>query len=337
MSSHPTMGPYLGVWRSWATDPEVRWAGSSGGVLTALSAWLIDSGRAARSTGARSAANPRRSVPVTITTKRDALAAAGSRYTPVAGLANADVLRSDTAVTCKPCEASALSTLAPLLSTDGSETPIILSFFCAGTPSAHATDALLAELDVSPVDAVDELWYRGRGWPGRFTAASRGRTVSADYDTSWGKTLGPTTQWRCKVCPDGVGESADVVAADYWRVDSRGYPEFTDGDGDGALIARTPRGLAIIEAAVDAGVIHVEPVPMATLAAVQPLQDKRRRLLAARTLGSLLAGRAVPRYRGFGLISLSVAQPRRALEAARGTFRRVRRSAPRSSAARRPL
>jgi len=220
----------------------------------------------------------------------------------------------------KPCEVSALRRL----NADGN--PLIMSFFCAGTPSARATDTLLRNLGVEDEANVDELWYRGRGWPGRFTARSRGTEVNADYESSWGSTLGPTTQWRCKICPDGVGESADIVAADYWTVDDRGYPVFIEGDGVSALIARTQTGLDTVLRAAAAGVIHLETIEMDSLDRVQPLQRERRRYLAARLLGSRLAGRSVPRYRGFSLLRLSLGEPKRALTVLRGAFSRVRRA-----------
>ncbi|HWH25856.1 MAG TPA: Coenzyme F420 hydrogenase/dehydrogenase, beta subunit C-terminal domain [Pseudolysinimonas sp.] len=314
---HPTMGAYVGVWKAWATDPEIRYHGSSGGTLTALSTWLLETGQAARVTGAAAGVNPRRSVPVTLSSRADALAAAGSRYTPVAALANPEVLAADTVIIGKPCEASAISELH-----DGD--PLVLSFFCAGTPSARATDQLLRELQIEDAAPVDELWYRGRGWPGEFTATSGSTTVRADYDEAWGRVLGPTTQWRCKVCADGVGERADIVAADHWEVDERGYPSFAEGAGVSALIARTPRGLETIMRAVADGVIHIEALTMDSLAAVQPLQRDRRRFLAARLMGSRLAGRRTPKYRGFGLLALSLSSPRQAVRVLRGTFRRVR-------------
>ena len=324
---HPTMGAYLAVWEAWATDSVIRHRGSSGGVLTALNAWLLESGKASRVVGAAAASDPRRSVAVTMTTRDEALRAAGSRYTPVGVLSGTDVLLPGTAIVGKPCEASAVSALAASRVFDGaSEPPLVLSFFCAGTPSARATDKLLGELGV-PADAVvDDLWYRGRGWPGQFTARSGDTVVKADYEDSWGKALGPATQWRCKVCPDGVGESADIVAADYWQVDERGYPSFVEGDGASALIARTSRGLEIVLEAAAAGVIHISEIGMGSLDAVQPLQRERRRFLAARMLGSRLAGRGVPRYRGFGLWRLSLSQPRVAWRTLRGTFSRIRRS-----------
>jgi coenzyme F420 hydrogenase subunit beta len=246
-AQHPLFGPIVGIWRAWASDTETRRAGSSGGVLTALHAWLIAEGRAAHITGAGSDPSARRrTVPVTIMTRAQAIDAAGSRYAPVAALSNADVLNADV-VTAKPCEISALRQAAPDL-IDG-EPPLLLSFFCAGTPSQHATDTLLRDLGIAEDDPVEALRYRGDGWPGQFTATSGPRTVNADYDESWGKTLGPTTQWRCKLCPDGIGESADIVCADAWDTDEKGYPVFTEGEGVSALIARTSRGQRVIEEA----------------------------------------------------------------------------------------
>ncbi|WP_405218092.1 Coenzyme F420 hydrogenase/dehydrogenase, beta subunit C-terminal domain [Agrococcus sp. Ld7] len=321
---HPLLGAHVGLWNAWATDAALRHAGSSGGALTAIHTWLLDTGRAARVTGAAAdPAAPRRTVPVTITSRAQALRAAGSRYAPVAALDSADVLLSASAVCGKPCEISALRQTAGDL-IDG-EAPLMLSFFCAGTPSQSGTDALLADLGVDLSDTVHELRYRGNGWPGRFTARIDDDVVSADYDESWGRRLGPTTQWRCKVCVDGVGESADIVSADSWESDERGYPVFTEGEGRSALLARTPRGRQAILDAHAAGVIALEPLEVSQLAQAQPLQTNRRRFLSARLLGSRLAGRRPPAYPGFRLLRLSLGAPRTALRTLRGTFARVRR------------
>lgn len=323
---HPLLGAHLGMWTAWAADPELRHAGSSGGALTALHAWLLATGRAARVVGAAvDEAAPRRTVPVTIRSREDALRAAGSRYAPVAALDNADALLPGTAVCAKPCEAAALRRAAPTLT--GGEVPLLLSFFCAGTPSQRATDALLAEHGVPAHARVDALRYRGRGWPGRFTASAGDAVVSVDYDESWGRTLGPTTRWRCKVCADGIGEAADVVAADAWESDDRGFPAFAEGEGTSALIARTQRGLRAILEAEAAGVLVLGPLQAERLAAAQPLQTARRALLGARALGALLGGRAAPRYPGYGRLLLrSLRTPRLALRTVRGTFARARRA-----------
>lgn len=320
---HPLLGAHVGLWRAHAADPEVRRAGSSGGVLTAIHSWLLASGRAVRVTGAAmDDDSPRRSVPVTIMSREQALRAAGSRYAPVAALDNAEALLPGSAVTGKPCEIAALRSAAPSL-VDG-EPPLMLSFFCAGTPSQVATGQLLAELGIDDGIPLERLRYRGDGWPGSFTAVGGGRTATADYERSWGRTLGPAVQWRCKVCVDGTGESADIVAADAWLTDERGYPVFSESEGSSALLARTARGREAILAAAAAGAIRLEPLGIAELAAAQPLQTGRRRFLAARLLGARLAGRKPPRYPGFPLLAPALRSPRTALRVLRGAYRRAR-------------
>ncbi|MDN4597099.1 Coenzyme F420 hydrogenase/dehydrogenase, beta subunit C-terminal domain [Leifsonia virtsii] len=324
---HPTMGPYLRVWMAWATDTEVRYRGSSGGALTALAAWMLETGQASRMVGAKAdETEPRRTVSVSILSREQAVAAAGSRYAPTASAALPEALLPGTVMVGKPCEVSAVRALTTGHSArPGDDDPVLLSFFCAGTPSQHATDRLAAELGSPAGTPVSDLWYRGRGWPGRFTVERPDGTSSdASYDESWGSALGPAAQWRCKICADGVGESADITAADFWRSDERGYPVFADGAGRSALIARTERGYDIIVRAVEAGVISVSPIEMEDLAAVQPLQTTRRSTLAGRLAGATLAGMRVPRYRGFGLLGLALPRFREVVRVARGTFRRAR-------------
>ncbi len=329
------MGPVVSAWQAWATDPAVRHRGSSGGALTALVGWLVSTGEIASFTGVRAEPQqPDRTVSVSITSKAEALAASGSRYAPVATIARAD-LNPGHGVVAKPCEVSAARLLLQgsrdRLDRSGRPAPVeearplLLSFFCAGTPSQHATHRLLRELGL-PADAnLQDLWYRGRGWPGRFTAsAAHGATVSASYDHSWGDHLGKALQWRCKICPDGVGESADISAADYWQTDPGGFPSFTEEPGRSALLARTRRGHDTVIRAFAAGVLVGEPLDVDRLAAVQPFQVSRRMSLQARLLGTRSAGRPVPRYRGFGLTRLGSSRWREGLRVARASYRRVR-------------
>jgi coenzyme F420 hydrogenase subunit beta len=334
---HPTMGPVVRAWNAWATDSEIRHRGSSGGALTAIAVWLLETGQAARMVGARAdPAEPRRTVSVTIVSKEQAIGAAGSRYAPTASASQAAALQNGSVFVGKPCEASAIRSLmgsrAAEMATAPGADPIILSFFCAGTPSQHATENLVDSLGVARGEALSDLWYRGRGWPGRFTAVRRdGSSVDASYDDSWGSALGPSVQWRCKVCADGVGESADITAADFWSADEHGYPVFAEAAGQSALIARTERGYDIVLRAAEAGVISVTPMDIDDLAAVQPLQTTRRGTLIGRLIGARLAGARVPRYRGFGLTVLGLTRIRETFRTAKGTFRR-RRAAAKGSA-----
>ena len=320
----PLFGPYVSVWKAQATSSEIRFAGSSGGVLTALGNWLLATGRTRSVVAARAVPGaPTESESVTLLQADQVRGSAGSRYAPVSTAANPDVLRGDGAVVAKPCEAAALRAWQ---AHEGVEDgPLLLSFFCAGVPSQLATDQLVRDLGGSPGSTV-ALRYRGNGWPGRFVATdSSGREYSCSYPESWGLALGPTMQWRCKICVDGVGELADIVAGDYWETDPRGYPRFEEADGYSVVIARTPRGERVLSAAITAGVIAAERVPIESLHQNQPHQAQRRATLAGRLIGVRATGRVVPTYRGFGLGRLALAAPIRNMRAAAGSaVRQVR-------------
>lgn len=317
---HPTMGPIVEAFQGSATDPSIRFAGSSGGALTALATWMIETGRAREAVAAASdSTEPLRTATVTVQNRDQALAAAGSRYAPVSNAAHAN-FEPTVLFIGKPCEVSAVRALA---ARKQMSPPVLLSFFCAGTPSQTATEALVQQLigDQQPV----AMWYRGRGWPGRFTVTtSSGNTQSLSYNESWGQALGPAAQWRCKICPDGIGESADIVAADFWESDEDGYPVFDEGSGLSALLARTQLGADLLKAAVAEGALQVGPLDPDDLAAVQPYQVQRRTSLAARLIGARAAGRSVPRYRGFGLWRGLLREPLDQLRTSRGAFRRVK-------------
>ncbi|KIC69446.1 Coenzyme F420 hydrogenase/dehydrogenase, beta subunit C-terminal domain [Pseudarthrobacter phenanthrenivorans] len=321
-SKDSALGGAVSSWQAWAVDPQVRFQGSSGGVLTAIAAWLLESGRATRLLGAAAdTGSPRRTVPVELHRNADYLSQSGSRYAPVSVLSAKSALSPATVVVGKPCEASGLRQL--MRYRDAESLPVILSFFCAGVPSQFATDRLLAELGIPPESPLRSLRYRGHGWPGEFHAETvEGLEGSASYDESWGRQLGPSMQWRCKVCPDGVGESADIVAGDYWKTDAKGYPIFTDSSGVSALIARTKRGHDIVLEALGAGVIHAEPLELKDISAIQPYQVERRATLLARLAGRRLAGWDVPRYKGFGLMQQTFKNPIRSLRYAYGSYRR---------------
>ena len=320
---HDTLGPAVSAWTAWAVDPGYRFAGSSAGVLSALSSWLLEVGEATSVIGAAmSADSPRRTVPLELRSKADVLSASGSRYAPVANASLFDARRADHAFVGKPCEVYAARQLIGM-TTDAA--PVLLSFFCAGVPSQFATDELVSTM-AADQDRVVSVRYRGNGWPGSFVVRDAGGGIqSTSYEDSWGNHLGGRLQERCKICPDGTGGHADIAVGDYWHADSSGFPLFDDADGLSVAIARTERGHRLLMRARDAGVLGLEPVELDAVAAVQPLQVKRRRTLLGRLAGRRLAGRAIPRYRGFRLLRLAVLSPKNSAAAAKGTFARTRK------------
>ena len=122
--------------------------------------------------------------------------------------------------------------------------------------------------------------------------ATRNAPAQLSYQDSWGEILQRHRQWRCHLCIDHTGEFADVSVGDPW------YRDIEPGDpGRSLVIARTPRGRAAVEAAIESGMLMLSPVDPALLPASQP------NLLAARgaVWGRIVTCRAMlvaaPRYR----------------------------------------
>lgn len=306
-------GPYISMRMGWATSPEIRHAGSSGGALSAVLVHLLAEDQI--DAVVQTHASPDLAIgnaPVISTDIAGVIAAAGSRYAPSAPLADLRRLQVDGrrfAFVGKPCDVAALRALIGVEPDFGRVFPVLLSFFCAGVPSHTGGRAVLKALD-APEDRVIRFRFRGNGWPGKATAVlDDGRESSMSYHDSWGKILSKHVQHRCKVCADGTGTAADIVCADAWESDERGYPLFEEAPGMSLIVARSDLGQALIGQAVAAGRIETGPFDVKTLAGIQPGQRERRRALLARLAALWLVGRPVPRYEGLQLFAAARQNP----------------------------
>ena len=315
--AEPLWGPQLFTGVGHANDAELRHHASSGGLISALLGHALASGQIDFVVQVR--ADPDRPTGNITSVSRsaaDIFGAAGSRYaasSPLAGLegwlAHAEQAGERFAFVGKPCDVAAVRARAKADPRIGARVPLMIAFFCAGIPSARAVGRILDRLEVKPED-VTAFRFRGDGWPGRCTATLKdGSSRSMGYDDSWGQILSKEIQFRCKICPDAVGAAADVACADAWYGDARGYPSFEEQDGRSLVMARTVKGLALLEAAQAAGRVVAEPVAVSEIAAMQPSQARRKRQIAARLWAMRVVGRPVPRYAGLAVAEASRLEP----------------------------
>lgn len=326
---HVLWGPVRRSLTGHASDAEIWRQGSSGGVISALAWHLLNSGEVdAVAQIAVSHDDPLRNE-LQISTQRDAvLRAAGSRYAPaapLAGLLQALDQHQRMAVVGKPCDVAAVRQLLRARPDLQARLPYLLSFMCAGTPSLNATHDLLKAMGSSKEQVV-KFRYRGDGWPGMARAEQAdGRSFEMDYNASWGGVLGKQLQQRCKICPDGTGEQADVTCADAWY-GKDGYPDFTEREGRSLVLVRTAAGERLVDAATLAGNVKTEPLDIGEVARMQPYQVTRKRAVLGRTWAARLRTGHAPRYRGLGLVRASLQMnPLDWLRQAWGMWRRARR------------
>jgi coenzyme F420 hydrogenase subunit beta len=252
-----------------------------------------------------SEASPVRNALKISTAREDVFVSAGSRYAPSSPLADIAALLDRPgrfAFVGKPCDVAGLRNLARHDPRVDAKVPYMLAFMCAGVPSYKGTDAVLKAMGVADSSAVVSFRFRGDGWPGYATAVlADGTRYQMDYNTSWGTILNRFLQFRCKVCPDGIGEFADITFADGWHCDEKGYPLFEETDGRSLVVTRTAKGAALFAAAEAAGHVASEPVPLASLRPMQPFQARRKGLVISRLAASLTVGHRPPRFRGLSL------------------------------------
>lgn len=325
---HPLWGPLVRVRAGHARDAELRQQGSSGGGISAIANHLIDSGRVAFVAQIAVSSSDPLSNELQISRGRtDILNAAGSRYAPSAPLSRLrDVLALNQpfAFVGKPCDIAALRRYAVHDERIKTNLVCAISFMCAGVPSILGTQELLRKLGTS-AEEISAFRYRGDGWPGMARAVTRdGRVFETDYNSSWGTVLNKHLQFRCKICPDGTGEFADIVCADAWY-GKNGYPDFTERDGRSLILSRTSRGEEIVADAISSQVVEADELPVEDIARMQPYQVHRKQAVWGRRLATELVRGTAPHYKNLGLFRAALsARPLSALRDAIGTFRRAK-------------
>ena len=287
----PIWGSYRSMSMAWAAEPDVRFRAATGGVLTALGRHLLDAGKVSFVLHVGPIPDsPTRNRWVISETADDVLANTGSRYSPAAPLAGlmAALDRGQRfAIIAKPCDLGAVHAYA---ATDPRVDELCvarLAMVCGGQSRLTKTLGLLDRWGLVE-DDVSLIRYRGHGNPGPTRVESNdGQAHEVTYLELWEDASTWEIETRCKLCPDALGECADVAAADAWP----GGAPIGEDEGFNAIVVRTTAGQSLVDEAVMAGKLVVdEPVTARQLDDFQPHQVRKKEALAARYAGLLEAG-----------------------------------------------
>ena len=297
----PAWGPVREVWEGYASDPAIRFAGSSGGAATALSLYCIEKG------GMHGVLHitARDDVPylnrTTLSTGREELlAATGSRYAPASPfdwLHLVERAPQPCVFIGKPCDVAGVEKARSLREELDEKVGLTIALFCAGSPSTKGTLEMLQAMGVDDPSSVISLRYRGNGWPGKAAVEFRDggtiRTRELTYEESWGEILEKHRPWRCRLCADHTGEFADVAVGDPW------YRDISAGEsGRSLILARSERGCRAVQQAMEAGYLTLERAEASVLPASQPGLQSGRGAVWGRLTTLAVLGMPRPRYNG---------------------------------------
>jgi coenzyme F420 hydrogenase subunit beta len=323
-------GPWLRIDKAHASDPEIRHKAATGGVLTALADYLIASGTTASILHVRAGGlHPTFGTPHVSHDRAAILAGAGSRYgpaDPLSGLIEMLNKGEPFAVVAKPCDISAIRLLGCSdARVDGLITHM-LTMVCGGFMLPFGMRGHFERIGIAE-DDVAAVSYRGNGCPGpaRVTAKD-GAFVDRGYLEFWGEDAALWhLPWRCKICPDGIGEGADIAAADCWPGGAPTLEMIETDPGSNAVITRTKAGRDLFEAAVAAGYLTVETeATLADLANWQPRQVNKKTAWSARNQGQQAAGHQGLRTEDMTLETLAATlDPKTRQTQSQGTANRI--------------
>jgi coenzyme F420 hydrogenase subunit beta len=327
-------GPVLKVWEGWASDDEIRYRGSSGGAATALSLAMLETNLIDGVAHiAQRTDDPRLNKSVISTDRAELLRGAGSRYAQASPGERLDEISASVgryAFIGKPCDVASVAKASAADPDLAGKIRATIAIFCAGAPNLAATDALLDRLDVPRDSTLTDLRYRGSGWPGlmqakyRDTAGVEHTSKGISYAEGWGSVLQAQRKWRCRICADHTGEFADISVGDPWHNPPAGN---TDA-GRSLIVARTARGVMIVEQAIKNGFLVTQERHRGVIAEAQPNLLETRGAIWGRRLAMRLSGMHVPKDRGlktFDLWRTHLTMKRRAQSIA-GSFKRILRN-----------
>lgn len=292
-------GSYKKIYVGYSSDPEIRYGASSGGVLTTITAYLLENRLVDGIIHSVSSEVPWRTETVCTKDPAKLKKCMGSRYAQSSPLKDIFALAEKGkkyAFVGKPCDVAVLRNYLEDNPEKKEQFVYILSFFCAGVPSEHAEEKLIKEMG-STKQQVASLVYRGNGWPGYTTIVEKnGKELRMEYGKAWGEILGRDVHKMCRFCMDGVGELADISCGDAWYIKD-GKPDFSENDGRNVIFARTQKGSELLLNVINAHKIFVDEYQsVEDLKVYQKYQYERRALMFEKILAMKFLGKSTPAY-----------------------------------------
>ena len=215
------LGRYLSIGAVRSSDPVLLANASSGGVMTAFSKFLLDTGVVSGIISTRmdySSPEGPRPEPFIATNAKELMQGQGSKYCPVPLLTIGEKVNNfggKLALIGTPCQIAGLKLLQQEGVAWAAKIILTMGNFCGGFRDYRETDRLIARSGFTPEDVVD-FRYRGSGQPGFMSIKSDDGRLHRHAYPKYARATGIIKNFRCKTCVDATAELADFSFGDAW-------------------------------------------------------------------------------------------------------------------------
>lgn len=283
------LGNYINCYLGYSNHFEVRKNCSSGGIGTELLTYALERKIIDGAIVTKMKKNkPLEPEPFIARSKEDIYEARGSKYCPVPLNVLLKEIVDDKkkyAIVGLPCHINSLNRAEYIFPKIQDKIILRLGLFCSGVPNFKATQYLLSKLNIS-ASCIDQLKYRGSGWPGSFSIHFKnGELKSIPYPGYWSGFGEFFFMPRCNSCINWFSPLADVSLGDAW------LPEIKASDslGTSIIISRSKKADEILHHMANENYISLKKIDADKVIESQKgYINKGKRIMAQRTLSKLI-------------------------------------------------
>jgi coenzyme F420 hydrogenase subunit beta len=253
------LGCYRQVWVGYASRPEIRRQGASGGVISQTLLYLLEQGRIDGAVVAcLGRSQPWLAEPMIARTPAEILAAAQSFYQPVPVNQILDQMATFSgrlAYVGLPDQVASLRQLQMAGYPGAAKVDYVLGPYVGTNMYLGALTSFLRSHGASSLDEIESLNYREGEWPGYLQIRLRnGRILKAEkfYYNYLIPFYVTRSSW---LAVDFTNELTDISVGDAW------HPRYeAQGAGFSVVVARSRRGEALLQEMAAANVVTLEDI-----------------------------------------------------------------------------
>ena len=240
----------------FTSDPAIRRAGASGGVLTRTLIYLLETGRVDCVILAKQGVPaPEKAHAVIVTTREEIIAGAQSVYIPVSML---DVLKElqhgkKYAITCLPEQSAALRVMQQNGFAPAQQIEYVVGPYTGTALYPSAIRCFLHSKGVKDSDTITSLNWRAGDWPGYLEIKTAGGRIVRTPKVYYNFLIPFFVTQTSLQSMDFANEFADLAVGDAWSPVLE-----TQGGGHSIVVTRTPEMESIIAEMQEKGLLELE-------------------------------------------------------------------------------